>query len=205
MFPSLKPLLCSVALLVAGPAAGRALDFTPRFIEVNLDGGPVNSLYIQSGRHKILLTQPNQWTISGGGARLEMILSSLPQANVSLGNALVSLPDKPDDAWLDSTQTQLLKALPRDAANATVLEKTAQPYNINNWKSYAWKLAYDLYGVRYSKSVCLIKISPTETVELIALSRENDFAQVRSVATKLITSWMVLPTSASKPPVGGES
>lgn len=166
-----------------------AVDFTPQYIDINADGLMVRQLCFKDGPKRIWITPPKGWTLEGEPAVATLRNESTARATVTFTLSPRPLLPGDDPEKQKATREAITAMVPKGAENVAVEGETVNPWAINAWSSYEVKLGYDILGVRFARSVLLIKLNSRDEMQVIVTAPANDYANAAQAATACLQSW----------------
>jgi hypothetical protein len=200
MKSSLRLAVVGAACWLLAAANLCAIDFTPRYADLNEDGIRVRTMYIQDGPQQVFLSVPAGWTPSLGGGGLTLQSTRLSQAVIQIREAGAP-PRQFDEAWKTSASASLLKSLPPESKNAAITSEKPNPVGGNGWKSFALFSSFDYFGQRLGRAQCVIALDGARALEVICTTQEKDVGSVFQQAMAVMASWYVVKTGpAAKAP-----
>ena len=181
-------LLAIVALWLSLPAASRALDLAPQFAEVDADGLRIRLPYFQDGAKRVFINPPTGWKIEGSSLRAVLFSDLAPHSNVAFSlSQKPMLPTNPDDQ--KAARTTVLASAGKDAENVTLDAETPDPLPINGWRTFEFRIAYDISDTRFQKSVMLVRLNAIEELQVTVTGPRNEFSKAASAAMTCLRTW----------------
>ncbi len=186
----MKSLVLPFLFCIASAPLLLALDLTPISGTRELEGLAVPVVNFTDGAEKVAWQPPSEWKMSGGGKHLTLYPQELTQAAVDLElvdrKAAQPPPLTPDFEDL----TKWVKSfLPSDATEVTYLEEVTCPFSLRNVSSRELQFSYLSQASRFSTSISIVDLYPSDSLLLLVTAQKDDFAALRRQAIKSMFHW----------------
>ena len=169
-------------------AAARALDLTPRFADVDADGLSITLPYFQDGQKRVFIKPPVGWKIAGNSERANLSSETAPRSTVTF--TLSAKPVFPNSEAERKSLRDVMLTLPgKEAANVTLESDTRDPLPLNGWKTFEFRVSYDVSDVHFQKSILLVRLNAIEELRITVTGPEQEFAKAAGAAMACLRSW----------------
>ena len=180
-----------LALLIATlslPVAARALDLTPQFADVDADGLRMKLPYFQDGAKRVFIKPPAGWKIDGNSECANLASEAAPHSTVTF--TLSAKPVLPKTEAERKALRDAMLALPgKEAANVTLEADAPDPLPLNGWKTFEFRVSYDLGDTHFQKSVLLVKLNAIEELRVTVTGPAQEFAKAAGAAMMCLRTW----------------
>ena len=180
-----------LALLLAAlslPVVACALDLTPQFADVDADGLRMRLPYFQDGAKRVFIKPPVGWKIDGNSERANLSCEAAPRSTVTF--TLSTKPVLPKNEAERKTLRDAMLALPgKEAMNVTLEADAPDPLPLNGWKTFAFRVSYDMADMRLQKSVMLVKLNAIEELQVTVTGPVQEFAKAAGAAMMCLRTW----------------
>lgn len=169
-------------------AAARALDLTPHFADMDADGLLIRLPYFQDGAKRVFIKPPEGWKIDGNSERANLSSESAPHSTVTF--TLSAKPALPGNESERKTLRDAMLALPgKEAANVTLEADTPNPFPLNGWKTFEFRVSYDMSAVHFQKSILLVRLNAIEELRITVTAPAQEYAKAAGAAMACLRSW----------------
>jgi hypothetical protein len=193
--------LLSVLTGVLGLAhfASAEVDLTPHYIDTFADGIAFHRLYFTLGEKKFLLSlsRDTEVTPDSGGALFKF--GRLPSASFLAVRSRHSPEDKFEGPPLERYRESARRLIPVQGRGVLIREEQADPFPINNWKSYRFIISFDIGTVHYLQSVTYLNLTADDQITLLVSSPEKDFKEADVISFNTFRTWQEMLPGDDKP------
>lgn len=195
----LYTLLVAALLPQFAPAA---VDFTPRFIDLFVEGTTVRRLYFANDdkKYTLSLNTETEVTPDAGGAIFRF--KKVPDATFLIARSRHSPQDKFEGMSLERYRESAKRLLPVLGRGSVIREETSDVYPINDWTSYRIVIAFDVGAVRHFQSVTFINLDESDQVVLVTSAPEKDFEEAAHRSYQIFRTWQEMLPGDEKPTRG---
>ncbi len=177
-------LLAALAL----PLAALALDLTPKFADMDSDGLVIKLPYFQDGAKRVFIKPPEGWKIDGNFECANLSSESAPRSTVTF--TLSAKPILPNNESERRALRDAMLALPgKEAANVTLEADAPDPLPLNGWKTFEFRVAYDLGDKHFQKSILLVKLNAIEELRITVTGPVLEYPKAAGAAMACLRSW----------------
>ena len=166
-----------------------ALDLTPRWTDVSIDGVTKKQLYFTDGAKKFMLSTDQETEVSPQLGGTNFRFPKLPDID------FIVLPSKfkPTDAFDEVKLVQYREAAraltPARSRGVETVEEESNPIPINRWKSFRVKLRYTMDSRAYAQEVTFLNVSEADQIVLVTSAPERDWTEATERSWQILRSW----------------
>jgi len=155
---------------------------------MDADGLVIKLPYFQDGPKRVFIKPPAGWKIDGNVERANFSSESAPHCTVTF--TLSAKPVLPRNEADRKVLRDAMLALPgKEAANVTLDADTIDPLPLNGWKTFEFRISYDLSNVRYQKSVLLVRLNAIEELRVTVTGPVQEFTKASGAAMMCLRTW----------------
>lgn len=156
--------LTTLAFLVAGLFRAEAgpIDFVPIEETRMLEGAVFKQLRFQQDGHAVHYAPPRGWTYSGDSAGLRVRPSDISQAQATMQQAPLPVPQVFDEPTKKQLQAAAFAALPPDASEPVLVEEEISPLRIHQQETYGVTIGYKFAGQQYLANLLVVDLGDTQ-------------------------------------------
>jgi hypothetical protein len=177
-----------IFLSILASTAFADLDLTPRKYQEDRDGSIFNFLSCVYEGRRYRFEQPTGTQWSGGGKKLSFRFVEKSLSEIKLTVAAKS--QAPLLETSDKAKAEWAKAFAGDRIQD--IQFVEENQNVFSWNERAGtekQFVFSQDGIRFRLSVSEVELNGEESLYLVAIAREQDFAEVRTAAHGSMYSW----------------
>lgn len=169
------------AIIAIAPLSGMALDLSPHLGFRELEGIKVPVVALMDGTAKVNFQPPAGWQLSGGPTLLHLTPPNPKEIIVHLRSDTVSLPDS---AMPEDLEKWCRKFLPALATQIVLASDVASPFTMRGLTSREFTFCYTYQGRRFTASVAVVDLSPSQRLSLIVVAYSENFKAAHASAVR---------------------
>jgi hypothetical protein len=167
----------------------RALDFTPTFIETEVEAGVKNrEIVLKDGPARVLYCPPAGWRAEAGGNWLRFRPLDASMADLTIDADKAPAGRVADATEIPRCRERLKAAVPRDSTDVVLEDDEANPGSVENFPTFGLTVAYSSGGIRYRKRVVFV-FTPESELRFTLVARAADFDRLYPSVRQSLFSW----------------
>ena len=166
-----------------------ALDLTPRWTDIAIDGVPKRQLYFADGDKKFMVSVDQETEVSSQLGGTNFRFPKLPDIDFIVIPSKFKPSDAFDEAKLVEYREAARSLAPARSRGVETVEEESNPIPINRWKSFRVKLRFTMNARAYSQEVTFLNVSEADQVVLVTSAPERDWAEATERSWQILRSW----------------
>ena len=154
------------------------IDFTPQESFYLAENRKVPCVAFRNGDDPMSYSPPNDWKLSGGGARVTLASQDAVQAGAAMEVRRVREPVPATEENVKAYADVAAKYLPREATKVAVVDSGIASIRIGKYAMVEVNLTYSLFGQAYSTNILFLPYEKQQQITFQVTARTADFPAV---------------------------
>lgn len=177
----MKNLIVGLCLATLALSRAHGLNLSPNELLTSSDAPAIKRYFFDDEGKRLTFRIDDKMGVTGSSDAVAFRFSDIPGADMKILRSSLA-PGVPfDEKHLNNYRDLARRSLPPQASNIEIEAETSNAIAINRWTSHQFIFAYDLFGLRYRRSITFLNYSEKEQfiIDVQAGSAEYDKAYAR--------------------------